>query len=65
MLQYMNGGNTRIVKIWFNLYGDNFSTSFGGNVYDQTCLSPALMTATGGGRTPIILVEDNERIHSL
>lgn len=67
MLQCMNGGKILEfnVRKLANLYGDEFGTGFAGNVWDPDYLCPTLMTAQGGGRVPMIVVEDYETIHSL
>lgn len=46
------------VVILINMYGNQFGTSFGGNIYDTKFLCPALMTMQGGGRTPMVVVEN-------
>ena len=46
------------LKRYGNIYGDNFSTSFAGNVYDTNGLCPAIKCEGGGGnRLPMILEE--------
>ena len=45
------------VKKLANLYGEEFGTGFVGNVWDPNYLCPALMTAQGGGRVPMIVVQ--------
>ena len=34
-------------KRLFNIYGDQFNTSFAGNVWDKDFISPAIMTMGG------------------
>ena len=41
----------------FNIYGENKSTSFAGNVYSQYTICPTLNTMQGGNRQPLIIVE--------
>lgn len=51
----------------FNIYGHT-GGNFAGNVYDQSGLSPALMTMSGGNRQPFIIegeCMDNVRIRKL
>lgn len=43
------------VKKLFNIYGENHGGSFGGNVYDQNGISPALLTMQGGNKQPLII----------
>lgn len=38
-----------------NIYGEQFGTGFAGNVWDKDGIIPSLMTAQGGGRTPMII----------
>lgn len=40
-----------------NIYGEDKGYSFAGNVWDKNGLSPALMTAQGGNREPLIIEE--------
>ena len=42
-------------KILCNIYGEQFNSGYGGNVYDKSYLSPCLTIAQGGGRTPMIV----------
>ncbi len=42
-----------------NIYGEEFGTSYAGNVWDKECISPTLMTMQGGGRQPHILEENS------
>ena len=44
-----------------NIYRENSGGSFAGNVYDINGLCPAINTAGGGNREPIILVKKHER----
>lgn len=39
----------------FNIYGDDKGTGYAGNVWDKEAISPALMTAQGGNRQPMIV----------
>ena len=41
-----------------NLYGEEFGTGFAWNVWDPEYLCPAIMTSQGGGRTPMVIVDD-------
>lgn len=43
----MNKDSLSVIRL-FNIYGDQFGTSYAGNVWDKEGLSPALMTAQGG-----------------
>ena len=44
----------------FNIYGEDKGGGFAGNVWDKECLSPALTTAQGGNREPLILDDKEE-----
>ncbi len=48
--------NEKPVRL-FNIYGDNCGTGYAGNVWDTNGLAPALMTAQGGNRQPLIIDE--------
>lgn len=39
-----------------NVYGENFSTGYAGNVYDKNYLSPTIRTCQGGGNQPMVVV---------
>lgn len=45
-------------KLLGNIYGDQFSTGFAGNVWDTESNSPTLQTMSGGNRQPLIYAED-------
>lgn len=50
------------IKRLGNILGNQFGTGYAGNVWDQDYICPALMTAQGGYREPMIIeVKDNER----
>lgn len=51
-------------KLLGNIYGEQFSTGFAGNVWDSENTSPALMTMAGGNRQPL-LPDSNLRIRKL
>jgi DNA (cytosine-5)-methyltransferase 1 len=40
-----------------NIYGEQFGTGFGGNVWDKEYISPTLTTMQGGGREPMVVTE--------
>lgn len=42
-----------------NVYGDYDGYSYAGMVWDKNGLAPSLTTCQGGGREPMIIVEDN------
>lgn len=44
-----------------NIYGEKFGTGYAGNVWDKNGLSPTLVTCTGGGRQPHIIVKENTK----
>lgn len=44
-----------------NIYGEKFGTGYAGNVWDKNGLSPTLVTCTGGGRQPHIVVKENNK----
>jgi DNA (cytosine-5)-methyltransferase 1 len=47
----------------FNIYGEQFGTGFAGNVWDKEALSPALMTAQGGNREPMVLDDESKPLN--
>ena len=53
---FVNKDTNEVLKLG-NYYGDNFSTGFGGNVYDKDYICPTITTGQGGGRTPMFLVD--------
>lgn len=51
-----------------NIYNEKWGTGYGGNVYSQKGLSPTLNTMQGGGREPMIPIDElnpNSRIRKL
>lgn len=44
----------RLIRIG-NIYGNQFGSGYAGNVWDKEGLSPAIMTAQGGAREPMII----------
>jgi len=42
-------------KRLFNLYNDNYGTSYAGNVWDINHVSPTVETCGGGNRQPLIM----------
>ena len=48
-------------KILCNIYGEQFNSVYGGNIYDKNYLSPCLTVAQGGGRTPIFVEIKNDK----
>ena len=67
MLQYMNGGKILEfnVRKLANIYNEDFGTGYAGNIWDPEYFCPSLTTSQGGGRVPMIVVDDYETIHSL
>lgn len=49
--------NNNEIKRLGNILGQQFGTSYAGNVWDKNYISPALMTMTGGYRQPMIIIE--------
>lgn len=45
-----------------NIYGEQYGTGFAGNVWDKMGIIPSLMTAQGGGRTPMIIIESRKQM---
>ena len=44
-----------------NIYGEQFSTGFAGNVWDSDGLCPTIKVESGGGgRVPMIVVGEND-----
>lgn len=41
-----------------NIYGDDFGTGYGGNVWDKDSISPTLTTMQGGNRQPMVIVKE-------
>lgn len=51
---------TARAKRLFNIYGESCGTGYAGNVWDKNGLSPALMTAQGGNRQPMIIDDSHQ-----
>ena len=48
-----------------NIYGEQFGTGYAGNVWDQSSVSPTIMTAQGGNRQPLVVDNVKWRIRKL
>lgn len=48
-----------------NIYGEQFGTSFAGNVWSINSITPALMTMQGGSRQPLIVVKKDSNNDSM
>lgn len=59
----MDNGEIRPIRL-FNIYGTQFGSGYAGNVWDVEGISPAIMTMQGGGREPMIVVEDERQDNS-